>query len=111
MDRSAIRQNLMERLLQEHCLWSLEDGSKEDVSDAQLIEKCLVYLDLDDIDRLFAIFPRNKVKTVWREVLIPQDEYYHAKNRLFARHYFGIKRPDAYLKSTISRYYHLLCKA
>lgn len=108
MRKKIIRDELTSKLLEVHCLWSYNNVTTNDVPDDVLIEKSLVYLDLDDISRLFLLFPSRKIKSVWLSSLVPQDEYYHAMNRFFAWYYFKVKNPDSYLKSMITRHYHKL---
>ena len=48
-----IRPFLIKKLKDEHRFWSYESDSVNDVPDDILIEKVLIYLDLDDIDKLF----------------------------------------------------------
>ena len=79
-----------------------------EIPDDILIEKTLIYLDVEDINRLFMIYPSKKIKSVWRERLIIQGEYYYKLNRLLAWLYFGIKNPDKYLKKTINQHLNKL---
>jgi len=43
-----------------------------------LIEKTLLHLDLDEINLLY---PFKKIKQVWLDYLIPQEEYLYTLNR------------------------------
>ena len=69
-----------------------------------LIEKTLLHLDLDEINQLFLIYPFKKIKQVWLDYLIPQEEYLYTLNRFFAWYYFKAKKPDAYIKSMATRH-------
>lgn len=104
MSSKAIKQNLLKKLKQEHCFWSYNESSIKEVSDDLLIEKTLLYLDLDEINLLFQLYPFKKIKQVWLERLVPQEEYLYTLNRFFAWYYFKVKKPDAYLKSMTTRY-------
>lgn len=106
MSNDAVKQELLSKLKQEHCFWSYKEDSIEDVSDEILIEKTLLYLDLDEINQLFLIFPFKKIKQVWLDHLIPQEEYLYTLNRFFAWYYFKAKRPDAYIKSMATRHFN-----
>ena len=108
MSQASIKSNLLAKLKQEHCFWSYNEASISDVSDDMLIEKTLQYLDLPEIDQLFQIYPFRKVKQVWLEHLIPQEEYLYTLNRFLAWYYFKAKLPDAYIKSMATRYYNRL---
>jgi hypothetical protein len=103
-DRAARRHFLIEKLKEENRFWSYASGFKDsDVPDEILIEKTLVYLDLDEIKVLFELYGKQKVKRVWLERLVPQGEYLYTLNRFFAWYYFRVKKPDMYIKSMETR--------
>ena len=118
MSSDAIKQELLAKLKQEHCFWSYNEDSIKDIPDDMLIEKTLLHLDLDDmliektllhldldeINQLFLIYPFKKIKQVWLDYLIPQEEYLYTLNRFFAWYYFKAKKPDAYIKSMATRH-------
>lgn len=106
MVRMSIKSDLLAKLKQEHCFWSFDAEAISDISDDILIEKTLQYLDLEDIDLLFKIYPFRKVKQVWLDHLVPQEEYLYTLNRFLAWYYFKAKSPDAYIKSMATRYYN-----
>ena len=106
MLHSPIKKQLLAKLKQEHCLWSYTEDTVSNISDDILIEKTLLHLDLEDIDQLFKIYSFHKVKRVWLDHLIPQEEYLYTLNRFFAWYYFKVKNPDRYIKSMITRYYN-----
>lgn len=108
MSSDAIKQELLAKLKQEHCFWSYNEDSIKNIPDDMLIEKTLLYLDLDEIDRLFLIYPFKKVKRVWLDCLVPQEEYLYALNRFLAWYYFKAKKPDAYIKSMATRHFNKL---
>ena len=64
MSDEVIKQELLAKLKQEHCFWSYNEDSITDIPDDMLIEKTLLHLDLDDINRLFLIYPFKKIKRV-----------------------------------------------
>ena len=94
----------MGKLKQEHCFWSYNESSVNEVSDEILIEKTLLHLDLEEINQLFQIFSFKKIKQVWLNYLIPQEEYLYTLNRFLAWYYFKVKKPDAYIKSMATRH-------
>ncbi len=108
MSDEVIKQELLAKLKQEHCFWSYNEDSIKDIPDDMLIEKTLLHLDLDDINRLFLIYPFKKIKQVWLDYLIPQEEYLYTLNRFFAWYYFKAKKPDAYIKSMATRHFNKL---
>lgn len=106
MPDDGIKQDLLVKLKQEHCFWSYDESSVQDIPDDMLIEKTLLYLDLKEINSLFRIFPFRKIKKVWLEHLVPQGEYLYTLNRFFAWYYFKAKNPDAYVKSMATRHFN-----
>ena len=106
MKQMSIKLDLLAKLKKEHCFWSFNEDSISNVPDEMLIEKVLQYLDLEDIEKLFQIYPFRKVKQVWLERLVPQEEYLYTLNRFLAWYYFKAKSPDTYIKSMATRYYN-----
>ena len=106
MLQSPIKNHLLAKLKQEHCFWSYAVENISNIPDDILIEKTLLHLDLEDIDQLFKIYSLRKIKRVWLDHLIPQEEYLYTLNRFFAWYYFKVKNPDRYIKSMITRYYN-----
>ena len=106
MMQMSVKSDLLAKLKQEHCLWSYKEGSISDISDDMLIEKTLQHLDMEEIEQLFQIYSFRKVKQVWLERLIPQEEYLYTLNRFLAWYYFKAKSPDAYIKAMATRHYN-----
>lgn len=104
MLQSPIKNKLLAKLKQERCFWSYAVEDISNIPDDILIEKTLLHLDLEDIDQLFKIYSLRKIKRVWLDYLIPQEEYLYTLNRFFAWYYFKIKYPDRYIKSMTTRY-------
>ena len=100
-----VRNQIIDKLIKAGGFWSYDERSvRRAVSDHQLIEATLIKLDLDDIDRLFEIFSVRKIKSVWLKSMVVQGDYYYSLNRFFAWYYFGIRYPDRYLKSMVTRH-------
>ena len=68
------------------------------IDDNSLIEKALLYLDFEDMERLFMCYSKRKIKEIWKHRLLSQGDYYAKINWLLAVLFFDIKRPDKYLK-------------
>lgn len=100
----AIKSGLLAKLKQENRFWSYNESSIKDVPDDILIEKTLLYLDLEEINQLFLIYSFKQIKQVWLDILIPQEDYLYTLNRFLAWYYFKVKKPDAYLKSMATRH-------
>lgn len=109
MSSNAIKFDLLEKLKQEHCFWSFHEKSiPTTIPDDILIEKTLLYLDMEEIKQLFTIYPFKKVKRVWLETLVPQGAYLYTLNRFLAWYFFKIQKPDAYIKAMATRHFNTL---
>ena len=104
MSDDAIKYELLAKLKQEYCFWSYNENSIKDIPDDMLIEKTLLHLDLEEINQLSQLYPFKKIKQVWRDYLVPQEEYLYTLNRFFAWYYVKAKKPDAYIKSMATRH-------
>ena len=94
----SLRHSLCLKLLEANAFWSYDDVSEEEVSDEDIIEKTLMLLDMDDISRLFELYPRKFVREVWEKRLACQGEYLYTLNMMIAQYYFNIKSPEQYLR-------------
>lgn len=106
MSQNDIKHILTDKLRSENRLWSYDSASIDMLPDEILVEKVLLYLDLDDIGLLFKLYSFQFVKSVWLSRLVPQGDYLYTLNRFFAWYYFKVKRPDAYIKAMATRYYN-----
>jgi hypothetical protein len=98
-----IKHVLIDKLKQEHCLWSYENDSIQDIPDDVLVELVMLYLDIDDINLLFQLFDYKKVKQAWIENVVAQGERYYNLNYFFAWYYFHAKQPRCYVKAMATR--------
>ena len=98
-----IRPHLVEKLKQEHCLWSYDSDSIQDIPDDVLVELVMLYLDIDDIDLLFRLFDYKTVKRAWLDNVVAQGERYYNLNYFFAWYYFHAKQPRRYVKTMATR--------
>lgn len=103
MNKEAIKHDLINKLKKEHRFWSYNQDSIKDVPDDILIEMVMLYLDIDEINLLFKIYPYKQIRKSWIENLIPQGERLYTLNKFFAWYYFGMKKPGAYVRSIATR--------
>ena len=106
----SIRNYLCEMLVKKNAFWSYDVKSFDDIPDEELIEKCFTTLDINDIDLMFEIFPRKRIRQVWLERLAIQGEYMQMLNVMIAIYYFGIKKPEKYLTKVEKRQINNLLK-
>jgi len=93
-----IRDLLNQKLIDQRVLWSYKNPEHNLIPDDILIEKTLVNLDIEDINKLFFIFPKRKIREIWNNRIVINDAQFHSMNLLLALLYFKIKNPDIYLK-------------
>jgi hypothetical protein len=104
--KKIIKADLLCNLMEWQAFWSCPPDrvTIENISDETLIEKTLVHLDIDDINKLFTVFPSKKIKNVWKKQLCPQEPYFHGLNVMLACLYFDIKNPERYIKAQSNKH-------
>jgi hypothetical protein len=104
-NKLKIKSNIFNLLIKLNAFWSynISDVSEQNIKDELLIEKSLIHLDINDLNKLFMLFPYKKIREVWKNQLCIQDPYYHELNIMLAYLYFNIKKPDRYLKTLCNR--------
>jgi hypothetical protein len=93
MEKEKIKSELLQKLHEKHAFWSYDKSSCQTISDWNLIKFVLIHLDIDDIDLLFTIYPKSKIKKVWMDELVIQGNYLRNMNICLANLYFDIKHP------------------
>ncbi len=106
MQKSEIEAYLVEKLKQEHCLWSYDTSSIKDIPREIFVELVMLYLDIEEINLLFKIFTYAEVKRAWLENVVAQGERYYNLNYFFAWYYFHAKKPQSYVKGMATRMLH-----
>lgn len=105
-NRVEIRQKSKEYIINilhsKGSFWSYESNQKN-IDDDSLIEKALLYLDFEDMDKLFVCYSKRKIKDVWKNRLLIQGNFYNKINWLLAVMVFNIRKPDRYLEKYGSR--------
>ena len=97
--KDDIKQYLEKKLTEENSFWSFEKSSCLNLSDWNLIKYVLLRLDLDDIKYLFQLYPKEKIKQVWLQELVPQGNFLLPMNICFALLYFGARNPRQYVRT------------
>ena len=93
-----IREQLIRELIKKRVFWSYRKPEPHSIPDDIIIEKTLINLDIEDINKLFLIFPKLKIRNIWNDRLVINDAQFHSMNLLFADLYFNIKDPEGYLE-------------
>ena len=104
--KNKLKVQLVDKLIMDRVFWSYADVKADVISDEILIEKVLIYLDIEDINSLFQIYPYKTIREIWIKEILIQDPFYHSLNLLLAFLYFHIKNPEKYIQKISHR--HLL---
>lgn len=78
-------------------LWSYRIELDTTLSDRELIVKSLTYLELEEMDLLFDIFPYETVRDVWIKEMLPSD-YDIILNKILAYLIFEVDNFDEFRK-------------
>ena len=103
MSKAGVKRVLINHLKKANAFWSYQVDAIKDVPDDVLVELVMIHLDLDDINKLFEIYPYKFVKKAWIENVVVQGEMYYVLNKFFAWYYFKMKKPGAYVRSMATR--------
>jgi len=95
-----IKRDLIRKLRREKAFW-YGNPSNNQISDEELMEKVLLYLDIGDIDTLFTVFSRKKIRSVWKESIIHQGPAFYKLNVLYGFLYFDIEDPERYIRDKV----------
>ena len=103
MHKVGIKRELINRLKKANAFWSYQVDAIKDVPDDILVELVMLHLDLDDIDKLFDIYPFKFIKRAWIENVVVLGDRHYELNKFIAWYYFKMKKPGAYVKSMETR--------
>ena len=90
------KEKLLKMLVAKGLLWSYPSERIKYLSDNIIIEHTLAFGDVPELQTLFSIFPREQIKQVWLECLLP-DERYRKSNRYLGLFFFDIQEIDQFL--------------
>ena len=96
--KMEMRKELVAKLKAVSAFWSYQDIGEPELSDEDIIENAILHLDMDEIEQLFTLYGRDKVMKTWKERLAGQGDYLRDLNIMMAMYYFGIKKPEQYLR-------------
>jgi len=83
------KQDIIKKLMDEKAFWSYQVDENSSVPDEVLIEKTLIYLDLDEINALFDLYCYKQVKEVWMNRVKTQEPRLHNLNLFLGKWYFS----------------------
>jgi len=101
---NPLKQELTNKLIAAKAFWSYAVTADTVIPDEVLIEKTMIHLDIEEINQLFLLYPKHKIKAAWRDRLVVQGDGYYTLNNFIARVYFKVKNPDAYFKRVTTNY-------
>jgi hypothetical protein len=106
ISKKQLKEQIFSQLLVYQAFWSYDVQKLADITDNLLIEKTLLYGDVEEILLLFRVFTIQEIREVWRNSVIP-DERFYPRNYYLAKIFFNIKNPARYIKplqKKLSRY-------
>ena len=68
---NMVKEILSKKLIERNSFWSFKMPTE--IPDDILIEKPVIFLDIEDINQLFKLFPPKKIKQIWRDRLVIQE--------------------------------------
>lgn len=83
-------------------LWSYRIGLDTILSDIELVVKSLTYLELEEMDLLFDIFPYETVRYVWIKEMLPSD-YNIILNKILAYLIFKVDNFNEFRKDVCGK--------
>lgn len=83
-------------------LWSYRIELDTILSDRELIVKSLTYLELEEMDLLFDIFPYETVRDVWIKEMLPSD-YNIILNKILAYLIFEVDNFNEFRKDVCGK--------
>jgi len=103
---NKLRQSIFRKLKRENAFWSYnpESVTLRNCDDETLIYKTLVHLDIEEINQLFSIYDKLKIRKVWERELCIQGDYYRRLNKFLAYFYFNIEDPKKYIRKIERRH-------
>ena len=109
---NKLRQNLFRKLKEENAFWSYnpESISLRNCDDETLIYKTLIHLDIEEINKLFILYDKIKIRAVWERELCIQGDFYRRLNKFLAYYYFNIDNPKKYIRAIERRHLKMLQK-
>ncbi|MBO5748632.1 MAG: helix-turn-helix transcriptional regulator [Muribaculaceae bacterium] len=108
--KQKLRNRLCDRLVKCNAFWSYDVKSYDAIPDEEIIEKCFMMLDMNDIELMFELYPRKRIRQVWQERMAIQGEYMKMLNVMISMYYFGIKEPEKYLEKIERQHINKLLK-
>jgi len=103
MNKAGVKRVLINHLKKANAFWSYQVDAIKDVPDDILVELVMLHLDMDDIDKLFEIYPYKFIKKAWIENVVVLGDRHYVLNKFLAWYYFGMKKPGSYVKSMETR--------
>lgn len=76
LSKTIIKEQIFSQLLVYQAFWSYDVHKLTDISDNLLIEKTLLYGDIEEILLLFRAFSIQEIRAIWRTVVIPDQRFY-----------------------------------
>ncbi len=93
LSKNELKEQIFSQLLVYQAFWSYDVHTLSDITDNILIEKTLLYGDVEEILLLFRVFTIQEIREVWRNSVIP-DERFYPRNYYLAKIFLISKTPQ-----------------
>ena len=92
------------RVIAPYAFWSYASVNPSEISDENLIEAVLIHGNDPLKNRLFQIFSKNKIMSVWEQKLVIQDSRLFRLNRKIASELFHLSNPEQHIQQAYKKY-------
>ena len=90
---------LVDMLNEKKAMWSQgNEADEKSTPDEEVIEKCLLHLEFEDMGFLFMVYPEDRIRYVFRHSLLRQNYYYEVINWLLAVVVFNMENANKYIE-------------
>lgn len=92
------------RVIAPCAFWSYASVSPSEISDENLIEAVLIHGNDPLKSRLFQIFRKSKIRSVWEQKLVIQDSRLFHLNRKIASELLHLNNPEYHIQQAYKKY-------
>lgn len=103
LDRNKLKIALA-RVIAPYAFWSYASVNPSEISDENLIEAVLIHGNDPLKNRLFQIFSKSKIRSVWEQKLVIQDSRLFHLNRKIASELLHLNNPEHHIQQAYKKY-------
>ena len=69
------KKNLIDKLKKRNLFWSYDQNSVGKTIDSEVIQKVMLYGDIDELSALLSLYPISRLKQEWSKLFIENTQY------------------------------------